>query len=789
MGKLKGHMYVRNIAEECESYQKIYGANKNIARHVISAVDGLKPVERRVLYTMWASSAIPTDRFVKTHSVAGAVMNFNHPHGEPGDVVAGLAQGWQLELPYLVGCGHFGNANDFRCAAHRYTEVKLSPFAKDCFFKDFDKRYIDMKESYNGVDEEPEYLPSRYPMALVNGSFSGIGYGLASNIPGYNFKEICEATIKLIKNPKAKIYFVPDSKLGCDVFDDDKCKEGFYTGIGSVTYQARHEIDYIKNSVTFTSSVPQIQMKNVYAEISKMKNDGRLPELVDHYNESDKSGVHYVMIFKPDANIDKILKTLFKSKVGLRNTLPIGIQMIDDYEAKLYNIPEYLLSWINNRREQVRSMYSVRMVAAIEENHMNEIKLRVYSPENRQKTIDMAAKSDDDDDYVRRLIKEYDISSVQAKSLTEMRTKDWTKESYARFRQKKKDLKEEIEYCRKVLSDGATVDEIIIQQLQDGIKKYGSERFSKIIYSGASKKDPAKNVLVAISENGFIKRVPGDVRAVGKITKVPGQKVMAVTATSVDRLLLFDENGFITRLPIDNIPEMKPSEMGVPIGRFISLPGSSVVAVVKESDEWDPEDDQFDLVMVTEKGTIKKTHLSEFLKLKGERVAIPTSENDHLVAVISARIDTDKDIVIYTDKGNGIRFYLKDIKTFSRTAKGSNYVTLEAGEKIIGADRIAPSNQFLFIITSSGKAKLTNLNFFPPMKRKDKVLSLAALTTTESIIGVKSMDASGSIKIYKKISEPEVVDIKDIPVTTRAAKPTKIAKVPKGDSVIGFEVI
>ena len=575
--------------------------------------------------------------------------------------------------------------------------------------------------------------------------------------------------------------------LGCDVFDDDKCREGFYTGIGSVTYQARHKIDYAKNTVTFTSSVPQIQMKNVYAEISKMKLDGKLPELVDHYDESGKNGIKYVMIFKADANIDKILKSLFKSKVGLRNTLPIGLQMIDDYEARLYSIPEYLLTWIDNRRDQVRSMYSVKLVSAIEESHMNEIRLLVYSPENRQKTIDMAAKSENDDDYVRRLIKAYGITTVQATTLTEMRTKDWTKESYAKFKQRKKELVEEIAYYKKVLSDGTTVDEIIIQQLQDGIKKYGTERYSRIIYSGTSKKEPPKEALIAVSENGFIKRVPAMSKAVGKVTKVSGQKVMPIYGTTADKLLIFDENGFITRLPIDNLPEMKPSEMGVPVGRFTNLPGSKVVAVVKESDEWDPEDDKFDLVMVTEKGTIKKTHLSEFLKMKGERVAIPTSENDHLVAVIPARIDTDKDIVIYTDQGNGVRFDLQDIKTFSRTAKGSNYVSLGSGEKIIGADRIAPGYQYLFIITSSGKAKLTKLDYFPKMKKKDKVLSLASLGANESIVGVKSTDGNGSVRIYKKVSEPEDIEIKDIPVTTRVAKPTKIAKVPKGDSVIGFE--
>ena len=786
MASLKGNTYIRNIAEECEAYQKIYGANKNIARHVISVIDGLKPVERRVLYTMWASPSISTEKFSKVSSVSGAVMNFAHPHGEPDDVVTGLGQDWLNAIPYLDKTGNVGSADDFRTAAARYLEVRLSTFAKDCFFKDFDKRYVDMMETYSG-NEEPEYLPSRYPVALRNSSFSGIGYGLASNVPGYNFKELCEAAIKLIKNPKAKIYFVPDSKLGCDVFDDDKCREGFYTGIGSVTYQARHKIDYAKNTVTFTSSVPQIQMKNVYAEISKMKLDGKLPELVDHYDESGKNGIKYVMIFKADANIDKILKSLFKSKVGLRNTLPIGLQMIDDYEARLYSIPEYLLTWIDNRRDQVRSMYSVKLVSAIEESHMNEIRLLVYSPENRQKTIDMAAKSENDNDYVRRLIKSYGITTVQATTLTEMRTKDWTKESYAKFKQRKKELVEEIAYYKKVLSDGTTVDEIIIQQLQDGIKKYGTERYSRIIYSGTSKKEPPKEALIAVSENGFIKRVPAMSKAVGKVTKVSGQKVMAIYGTTADKLLIFDENGFITRLPIDNLPEMKPSEMGVPVGRFTNLPGSKVVAVVKESDEWDPEDDKFDLVMVTEKGTIKKTHLSEFLKMKGERVAIPTSENDHLVAVIPARIDTDKDIVIYTDQGNGVRFDLQDIKTFSRTAKGSNYVSLGSGEKIIGADRIAPGYQYLFIITSSGKAKLTKLDYFPKMKKKDKVLSLASLGANESIVGVKSTDGNGSVRIYKKVSEPEDIEIKDIPVTTRVAKPTKIAKVPKGDSVIGFE--
>ncbi|HAU83994.1 MAG TPA: hypothetical protein DCW90_00230 [Lachnospiraceae bacterium] len=788
--ELKAKQYSRNIAAQCEEYQKIYGANKNLYRHIAS-IDGLKPVQRRILYTLYSDRSFPIDKYSKVQSISGSVMLHFHPHGDqsiPG-VIYGMGQTFSNNLPLIDKEGNFGSVDGEAPAAPRYTEGKLSQFALDCYFKDFDKRYIDMKESYNGTDYEPEYLPMRYPVALVNGIYGSIGYGLSSNVPPYNFTELCEATIKLIKNPKAKIYLVPDSPTGCDVYDDKNTKDSFNTGFGKVTYQASYTIDYQNNIVTFTSMPPMVNLRTADGVIADLKNEGKLPDLIDKRNESgDKKGIVYKLLFRSDANIDDNLEKIFKSRAGFRKTHPTGIVLIDDYKAFEFSVPKYLLTWIEKRKEQIRSQYNLKYVTAMSEFHMNEIKLFVFNKDNIEKTISMAKKSANKKEYKDKLVSEYGITYIQAEVIANMRTTDFNKDAYQGFKERKKELLDEIEAIKKIISSNENVAELIISQLKEGIKEYGTPRRSAIIHGSKSLKH-AEDVVIAVSSDGFIKRLPIAKTSIGKITKASGMRSMVNQCTTADNLLIFDETGRITRLEVSKIPDMKVSEYGLPIVRYVSLPGKRIVAVVVERGDSDKEDaDKYDLVMVTEKGTVKKTSLSEFMHIRTDLTAINTSKGNELISVITAKKDTEKDIIIYTDKGNGIRLDLQELRRFGRLAKGTSVVTLDKDEKVIGCNRVDTTNKYLFIISSSGKAKLCKLEYFPVMKKKDKVLSLINLDAREKIVGAITVSDGDEITMYKKMTDPERVKVADMKLTTRVAKGTKMVKTTKGDSVIAFSV-
>ena len=789
MEKLKAKQYERNIATQCEIYQKIYGANKNLYRHIAS-MDGLKPVQRRILYTMFSNPSFPLQKFSKVSSICSATAMQYHPHGDAtmGEVVYGMGQPWANNIPLIEKYGNFGTVDGERPAAPRYTEAKISQFALDCYFKDFDKRYIDMKESYNGRDEEPEYLPTRYPVALLNGIYGSIGYGLCSNIPPYNFTELCEAAIKLAKNPKAKTYLVPDSPTGCDVYDDTFAKESYNTGFGKITYQASYTIDYEKNMVTFLSMPPTVSLRAADERVSKLKLDGKFDNLIDKRNETNKmNGLLYKLYFKPEANVDEELKKLFKTNAGFKQTEPTGIVLIDDYKAMEFSVPEFLLAWLEKRREQIRSQYNMKFVNTMSDIHMNDIKLFVFGKDNLEKTIEMAKKAPNKAAYKDALVNAYNITYIQAEVIANMRTVDFNKDAYESFKALKKSLKEELERIKSILKDKDAVNEIIIEQLKEGIKKYGAPRRSKIIYGSGNAK-VVEECVIGVSTDGFIKRIPADKKAIGKITKASGTKTMINHCTTADKLLIFDETGIISKLEVSKIPNMKPSEFGHPIERFVTLPGKKVVAVVLESADI-PDVEEFDLVLLTEKGMMKKTSLSEFFKIRNSLMAINTDKNNELVSVISARKDTEKDVIIFTNQGNGIRLDLQDIKTFGRTAKGTQVLSLTGeNEKVVGCNRIPTNNKYLLIVTSSGKVKLCDLKYFPVMKKKDEVLSLVNLDSREKIVGVTTVKQSDVITLYKKLSDPEILKVSDMKVSTRIAKATKVTKTSGGDAILAFQI-
>ena len=789
MANLIGKIYEANIADKSEEYYRLFTSNRNVFRH-LPAMDGLKPVQRRCLYSLYAD--YKHDLLYKVGSISGTVMGKYHPHGNSSieQAMGSMANPYFNNLPLIEGHGNFGSADGDAPGHPRYIEAKLSAFGNWCYFTDFDTKLVDMTTTYTGRDKEPEFLPSRCPAILINGAFSSIGGGgLSSNIPPYNFKEVCEATLKLLKNPKAKIYFVPDSPTGCDVFDDAKCRDGFFKGVGSVTFQSTYDVDYYNSTVTITSVPPMIKMKECYNKICQMKSEGKLPELKDHSNNTNKkNGISYTMVFKPDTNLDEVMERILKSNIGFRVSKPIGITLIDDYCDKDFTIPSLLLAWIDSRREYVRSMFNTELVINLEDKHMNDVKLFVFGKDNLNKTLKIAKSSANRQEYMKRLMEEYGITSLQADVISQMRTSDFNKDSYERFVKLDIELREKIAKLEHDIDDPESIDRTIAEQLQEGIKLFGSARKSKIIDPDNIGKN--EEHLIGISEDGYVKKVTGET-TIGKISKNPGMKNYINLVTSRDKLMLFNSNGVITSISVSDIPDSKVTSHGIPMSRFLpskTMASSKIVGALKVPSRNDPDIDKYQLIMVTSKGNVKKILVSAFLKMKTDMLAITTDDDNELVAILSSKVDSDRDIILYTNFGDGVRISLDSIRTYTRSAKGASQVSLRANEEIVGANKIDPTKEYLVYITSSGKAKLTKQEYFPVMKKKDKPLPLINLGSTEKLVGIGSVNEENDVKVYLKMSEPVIVDVKSIKVTTRVAKAEKIVKTPKGDAVVGFEV-
>lgn len=795
MSKTKRNVYLNprrgekqsfDVAEACEEWSKVFGANKNIFRTTPSMIDSLKPVQLRILYCLYMSENHGMKNR-KAAAITGEVMGKYHPHGDASiyESIVKMCQPWKNHITMLDGHGNFGSIAGDSAAAMRYTEVKMSKFAMDCFFSDFERTNIPTRETYTGESTEPIYLPSKYPVILFNPSFSGIGYGLASNIPPFNPKEVMEATITLIRDKKAKIRLIPDSPTGCDIIDTGYFDQINKTGKGKVMMQATYDINYVDNIITFTSLPLQVGSNYVISTISKMKKEGKLDEVVDLSDRTANSNVDFSLVLKKDVNPDKFVEKLFKKKCGLREGFSCEIQVIDDLSPRLLGVKKILLEWIDYRRDCIHSIYNNYLMKYQTDYHMNIILMKIFNKDNIEKTIKISRNSKNKTEMKENLIKAYGISTLQAEAISNMRTSDFVKDKYKEYEEKNKDLTEKIKSVEKILDSDHEIDKIIIKQLEDGIRKYGSPRRSRVIKEGDEELIPNTSYLIGISKDGYIKKISSeDYVSIGSVGKT--SSVSAIRINNRDNLLVFDNLGNISRVMVSIIPEMEYKENGIELSRFFKIDGE-IVTIMKESDV--KECINSNIMLVTENGYGKKVSLSEFKNLNDQKISITLNEGDKLVSAIPS-IESD-DIIIYTNFGDGIRLSTDEFKLYGKIAKGLNLLSLKQNEKVIGMDIIDASSDKdkLIYITTSGRLKMTKVEYFPVMKRKDEPLALLSLENGEQLLNVFSVSGNEKIECYRKKSKPVTVNLKDVPIKTRIAKAEKLIKTPKGDEILACKLI
>lgn len=791
----------QNAAEASEEYSKLFGANKNVYRIAPSLQDGLKPGKRRLYWSWWERDGKPKNtkpdtlrkmKFHKVETIASNAMIY-HPHGSTAnsELIGREGQYWNNNVMTVIPRGSYGNLESSDPAAGRYIEAKISEYMIDCFFDDFDKYCVPMKTSYDGERMEPEFLPAKYPHILFNPQISGIGYGLASNIPPFNVKEVLNATIKLIENPKAKILLVPDSPTGADILDEGLFNEMNKTGISKFTLRASYSIDYQENTIRFTSVPLQTKTKTIIQKIIGLRKSHILEEITDIEDSTKEGEVDLLIRLKSDANPDKVLETLFKKNTNLKMTYPVGITVIDDYKPYSYGIKDLLLEWIEYRRDVVRSMFMYSLQILEEKRHMNKVLVMVFNKDNIEKTVAIAKKSKSRKDTIEKLMKVYGISSLQASTIADMHVYNFNNEYYEKYKQEGKEIAEELEHINKILDDEDEIDKFIIEQLKEGIKKYGRPRKSKIVKEGNDEnaKLPKKNYIVGITESGIIKKLSlKKYRSIGIVGK-GNEKLSVLQVSSHDDLLVFDSTGVVSKVAITAIPEMEYDDNGIEIARYFPV-HDKIISILKENNKSmsSKKDSEMTIVLITKQGFAKRVLLTEFEKISDYKMAIKLNDGDELVATDYALANSKNDIIICTNVGNGVRIKLNEIKLLGKNAKGLTQIDLKPEEYVVSASRIKPKEKYLLYVTSSGKLKLTELKYFPPMKRREESLSLISLGTKEELVGISTVSKDDVIMVYRKNSEPVTINVENIQVSTRVAKGEKMVKTPKGDKVIGYKI-
>jgi DNA gyrase/topoisomerase IV subunit A len=498
-------------------------------------------------------------------------------------------------------------------------------------------------------------------------------------------------------------------------------------------------------------------------------------------------------------NPEKVVDKLFKKKTGLKKTFPVSITVIDDYEIvknkkgdPYISIKELLLRWIDYRREALRVYYLKSLQVNVEKSNMNDVLLMVFSKDNINDTINIAKNSSSRKETIEKYVKKFKINSIQAETIADMHVYNFNKDSYERYKQNAVKLKEEYVSIMKILDSDDEIDNIIVKQLQYGIDSYGAPRRSKVIKPNSDKLDeniPDIDYIVGISENGYIKKIPAkNNTSIGSLSKT-NSSLTVLNINNRENILVIDSVGIVAKISVSAIPEMKFSDIGIELSTFFPVNGNiKAVMELPSPNTLKNVDKEMYVIIVTKTGLCKKVLISEFKRLTGSKACITLDDNDEVACATFSIHENSKDIIIYTNKGNGIRIPISEIREYKANAKGLSMISLKDGEYVVGASKINPKKNMLVYITSTGKSKLTELKLFPKMKRNEEPLKLISMTGSESLVGIESVGKNDILILYKKLSEPEEIKISDINLKPRMSSGDKIANIKRSDSVAGYKV-
>ena len=765
--KIEEKFIDRNIGQLCKEYDCIRGANINLARIAPDFIDGLKPVQRRALYIMYLKDQGRNYR--KLASISGDVFGRVHPHAPTSidDALVGLAQKWHNNIPLIDGKGNFGTESGDESGASRYIQARLSDYAFACFFEDWKYSVVDMTMGYDEETKEPIYLPAKYPNVLLNGCL-GIGYGTASNLCPFNFKEVIDATIMLMMNPNANIVLIPDSPTGADIIADDFAKI-CDSGNGKYTMRCTYKVDAENNVITITSLPYMIPGNQIVERIADIKVKGELEELIDMEDMSG-DGIEIHLRIRDDVNPYKFMKVLIRDVAGLEKTYPINIVVTNDYKSYDYSIKQLLLEWIKWRREQKRIVVSHKRTTLLSEQRTNDVKIFLMSKNNLNDTLAIFKGSRNRDEIEKKLIEKYKHSeirmdSLQARTLSNLRFIDLSIDAYQACLKRRDELEKELKEVETILNSENGIDKLIIAELRDGAKRFGSPRKSNVIpYKISTGTEVAGTCILQLSSDGLINR-----RIATNVDEEPipaDSNGFAVKVDNDSSFILIGDDGYHSFIKVKDIP----IDASVPVNRYSkqNLSGN-IVAMLPV----DIEVNRY-CVLISKKGTLKKISINSIGLSK--KPIMYLAEGDKIVRGIVTEAKTSKDILVYTKEGMGQRFDPNLIRVTSPLAKGGNGFKLKGDDEIIGCYPINPAeNAYLLYTTTKGKMRLNEIKYLPIRDSKhDSMVMLISLNDRDKLVSIIGCNQLDKVQVFYDDGTNEIVDISKLEVSTMSSEPKKV---------------
>lgn len=617
---------------------------------------------------------------------------------------------------------------------------------------------------------EPITLPAKYPNILINGN-KGLGMGDSAMIMSYNLTEVFNVTIKLMKNPNTSFVLIPDSPTGCDIVEGNFAKIT-ETGVGYVKMRCKYEIDSVNNIITVTAVPYRVNAKEVIYKIAEIKKQKGLPELlaINDYS-NDSNGLKIEFHIRHDVNPQKFMIRLIESVPGLEQGYPVNVTVVDDFSEYDYSLRQLLLEWIQYRREQKRITVVHKRTRLVAEQRANDVKIFLLTKDNLNKTVELFRSAKNKKDIEEKLLETYRNSeirmdSLQAKVLSEMSMHELTIESYEKCIKKRELLLEELKEIENILNTSTGIDDLIIGELKDGIKRFGSPRKSNVVPRKISINTEVNGYcILQLNSNGMIIR-----KSASNIDDEPIPTDVNGFAAKVDNdssFVVVDNKGQYSFISVRELPV----DQEVPLMRYIKGKLDDIIALLPYD-----YDDKRCCTLISKFGIIKKFKIADMKTSK--KPCIELSENDYIVkGIVTKDVMTHKDFLVFTSQAYGQRFDPNDIRLTSYASKGMNGFHLNNDDYITGAYSIDGNNEFLIYVTSKGKVRKNRANFLPVRNsKKDDMVRLISLNERDSLLFVGGCNQNDKIQFIYNDGSDEIIDVKRINESTMSSLPEKIIK-------------
>lgn len=792
-----------NIIDEMKTSFLDYSMSVIVARAIPDVRDGLKPVHRRILYTLYEEGMTPDKKHQKSANAVGAVMGHYHPHGDAAiyDTMVRMAQDFTYRHALVDGHGNFGSIDGDSAAASRYTEAKLAKISME-MLRDLNKETVDFMENYDGQRKEPVVLPSRFPNILVNGNM-GIAVGMATNIPPHNLGEVIDGCIAYIDNPDISVLDLmekikgPDFPTGGIILGNSGIKRAYETGRGTITVRARVNIEEHngKNKIIITELPYQVNKKSLITRIAELVRDKVLDGISNLSDESALEGIKIVIDVKKEANANVVLNNLFKH-TQLQISYGINFLMLVDGSPRILDMKTILEKYLDHQKQVIyrRCQFDLKKYQA----RLHILEGLQIALDHIDEVIKIIKAAKTDDEASKELIAKFNLSEAQTQAILEMKLRRLTGLEKEKIENEIAELERLIKELEEILNSEEKILQVIKNELNEIKLKYANERktfidMSAIDYIDDEALIPEENIVITLTNKGYIKRMPADTYKAQHRGGV-GIKGMSmneedfveniINLTTHDYILFFTNNGKVYRTKGYEIPEYSRQSKGLPIINLLSLEKNEKITSLLKIER---EETHKYLVFATKQGFIKRTDIKEFdsIRANGKKF-ITLREDDELISV--KKTTGDNEILMASSNGRMVRFTEDSIRVMGRSASGVRGINLEEGT-LVGME-IADNDQEVLVVTEKGYGKKTPLEEYRLTNRGGKgVKTLSVTEKNGSIISFKTVTNDEDIMIITNTGMIIRLNIENISSMSRVTQGVRLINLKEGQLVSSIAII